>query len=493
MFPFWKPDSRTIGFFAGGKLKAVPVREGGIPYDICDAPDGSAFMGGAAWNRNDVILFMSKEFRLQKVSAKGGAGSVPVTTLDPGETSHRWPSFLPDGQHFLYLALGRPGDPGELHVGSLDGAPPTSLGPSDSNALYSQGHLLSVRAGQLVARPFDAAARLPPQDPLTLAPARIEPGARGLGHFSAADSGFLAYRESSAASQQLTWRDRNGKVVGTVGERGRFSNLDLSPDGTRVAVSTRAVGSSNSSSVASDIWIADLRNGNSDRLTTDPGLEFDPIWSRPDGRTIAFISNRTRDRWSAFRRPSDGSAKDELLIPADSSVYPSDWAPDGLSILYTNDSEDVWVLPLGGARKRFALPRTPGRKESAIFSPNGRWIAYVSDKSGRREIYVRAFPSGEGEAKVSRDGGTAPRWRADGKEIFFLSLDSTLMAVRVETTNGVSVMPAESLFPTSLSLNNNNPYAVARDGRFLMPMAVDPRGTPPITVLVNWEANLPRQ
>ncbi len=248
----------------------------------------------------------------------------------------------------------------------------------------------------------------------------------------AAESGVVAYLEPSDPIQQLTWRDRKGKIVGRFGETGRFSNLDLSPDGTRLALSARTGLPGNW-----DIWITDLRTGNFDRLTTDPANEFDPRWSPRDGNSAAFISGRVPGRWSSFRRPSNGSAEDELLVHAESSVYISDWTPDGQSVLYTNggkdDREDLVVLPLDGARKPFTLLRTKGRKETPVFSPDGRWIAYISDKSGRREIYARAFPSGEAEVKVSRDGGRAPRWSADGREIFCLSPDATMMAVRVET------------------------------------------------------------
>ena len=482
-FPFWKPDSREIGFFAGGKLRAVQVRQGAAPYVICEAPEGSALSGGATWNRDDVIVFMSPAFTLQQVSAKGGAAPVAVTRLEQGEISHRWPSFLPDGQHFLYLALGQPGAPGNLRVGSLDGAPPTMLGASDSNALYSRGQLLSVIGRRLVIRRFDDSARRVSGEPFPLAPMAIEPDAPGLANFSAAESGVVAYLEPSDAIQQLTWRDRKGKIVGTFGETGRFSNLDLSPDGTRLALSARTGLPGNW-----DIWIADLRTGNFDRLTTHPASEFDARWSPRDGNSVAFISARVPGRWSAFRRPSNGSHADELLVHAESSVYVSDWTPDGQSVLYTNDSEDLFVHPLDGARKPFTLRRTEGRKETAVFSPDGRWIAYISDKSGRREIYARAFPSGEVEFKVSRDGGRAPRWSADGREIFFLSPEATMMAVRVETAKEFKAAAPEELFKTPLS-QNQFPYAVARDGRFLMPMPIDTVVARQITILLNW---LPR-
>jgi hypothetical protein len=484
--PFWKADSQEVGFFAEGKLKAVPARIGGIAYDICDAPEGYSYYAGGAWSQDDVIIFMSSSFTLQRVSARGGIAPTPLTLLQPGQTSHRWPSFLPDGQHYLYLALGPQGEPGVLYVGSLDGTAPVSLGPSESNALYSNGRLVSVKNGQLVATPFDVATRRTSGDPAAMTSVDTIEAHLGLGRFadfSAASSGVISYRASAPERlQRLTWRDRRGKAVETVGNPAAFFNLDLSPDGSKLAVSTRTRLS------ASDIWIFDLRTGNSIPLTTDRAQEYDPRWS-PDGNWISFESDRTPGRWSAFRRRADGSGVDEPVIPADSSVYPTSWTPRGM--LYAQN-EDLFVFPLDGRRKPLGLRRTEGRKSTVVLSPNGHWIAYISQKSGRREIYVRAFPDGEVEYKVSRDGGVAPRWSVAGDEIYFLAPDAALMAARVETVPHFRSAPPEFLFASGLrELPNQFPYAVAQDGRFLIPMPVDPRGAAPVTVLLNWGLSAP--
>jgi eukaryotic-like serine/threonine-protein kinase len=485
-FPFWKPDSQEIGFFADGKLKTVPVR-GGIPTVVCDAPaqtEGTETDDlGATWNRDDVIVFMSSAFTLQKVAARAGMTPLPITTLAVGETAHRWPSFLPDGQRFLYLALGQPGDLGDLRIGSLDGSPATSLGRFESNALYSDGHLVFLSGAQLVAQRFDASVgRLTgPHLPVVTTLKFTMWNRRGA--FSVSENGVLAYNPGGpiVSEQRLTWRDRTGRSLGTFGAIGRFPTIDLSPDGTRVAVALSRDGSN------SDIWIIDIARGDGVPLTSDPAWEFDPAWSH-DSNQLAFNSNRTGGRFSLFSRAANGSGGDELLVAALAAAETPVWTPDDRSIVY-GDDRDLWIRPLDGSQKPSVLWKTKARERAGTLSADGRWMAYTSDKSGRQEIYVRAFPSGDAEHKVSLDGGMAARWRGDGKEVFFLSLDSTMMAARVETANGFKAMVPEPLFASGLTLVNLRPYAVARDGqRFLIPMAVDPRDSPPITVSMNWQA-----
>jgi len=491
IFPFWKPDGSEIGFFAGAKLKTVPVR-GGVPSIICDAPEiheGTDYDEvGGTWNRDDVIVFMSSAFTLQKAPARGGAPPVAITTLGKGETAHRWPFFLPDGEHFAYLVLREPGDLGELRIGSLSGTSSTSLGRYESNARYAAGHLLFLSGGQLVARRFDASTGTLTGPTLPVVTTPKFTTWNKLAAFSVSESGVLAYHPGGpiVSDQRLTWRDRSGMARGTVGDIGRFPALDLSPDGQRLAVSVLAKGGNQT-----DIWIIDFTRGDAVPLTSDPAWEFDPGWSH-DGNQIAFNSNRHGGRFDLFSRPSNGSGRDELLVGAQSAAETPVWSPDDRSIVYGDDG-DVWIYPLDVSKRAAALWRTPARERAPALSPDGRWIAYTSDRSGRLEIYVRAFPSGDTEQKVSLDGGVAPRWRADNGEIFFLSLDATMMASRVETSKAFRAMIPEPLFATGLSVTNLRPYAVAGDGqRFLIPMSVDPRGSPPITVLSNWQARLPR-
>ena len=490
IFPFWRPDGSEIGFFAGGKLKTVPVR-GGVPSIVCDAPEiheGTDYDEiGGTWNRDDVIVFMSNAFTLQKVPARAGAPPMAITTLGKGETAHRWPFFLPDGDHFLYLVVGEPGDLGELRIGSLSSTASTSLGRYESDARYAAGHLLFVSGGQLVARRFDASTGTLTGPTLPVVTTPKFSTWNKLAAFAVSESGVLAYHPGGpiVSDQRLTWRDRSGRPRGTVGDVGRFPALDLSPDGKRLAVAILA-----KSGNQTDIWILDFTRGDAVPLTSDPAWEFDPGWSH-DGHKIAFNSNRTAGRFGLFLRPSNGSGSDEMLLAARAAAETPVWLPGDRAILYGDDG-DVWIRRLDGSKPPSALWRTPARERAATLSPDGHWIAYTSDKSGRMEIYVRAFPSGDAEQKVSLDGGVAPRWRADSGEIFFLSLDATMMAARVDTSKAFRAMIPESLFPTGLSLTNLRPYAVAADGRFLIPMSVDPRASPPITVLSNWQARLPK-
>ena len=489
LFPFWKPDGSAIGFFAGGQLKIVDAR-GGLPTIVCDAPEiaeGSEYDEvGGTWNRDDVIVFMSRTFTLQKVAARAGAVPEPLTGLANGETAHRWPTFLPDGRHFLFLALTKAGEPGDLRVGSLDGAPMTSLGRFDSNARYSAGHLIFLSGDQLVARRFDPTTRLPTGPAMPLVTTSKFRTWNNLGAFSASESGVLAHHPGGpiVSDQRLTWRDRAGRVTRTFSDTGRFPTLDLSPDGTRVAVSFVK------GTAASDIWVFDLTRDDGVPVTSDPAWEFDPSWSN-DGRRLVFNSNRTEGRVNLFTRPSDGSGRDELVVAARSTAETPVWTPDDRAIVYTDDG-DLWVRPASGGQPA-VLWKTAARERAGSLSPDGRWIAYTSDRSGRHEIYVRAFPSGETEHKVSVDGGMASRWRGDGKELFFLSLDAALMAARVDTTGAFKAAIPESLFATGISLVTLRPFVVSRDGQqFLVPTAADGRGPPPITLVVNWPARLSR-
>ena len=488
LFPFWKPDGSAIGFFADGKLKSVPVR-GGVPTVICDAPASMRWEGagydevGATWGRDDVIVFMSEKFALQKVSARGGVPE-SLTTLGAGEIAHRWPAFLPDGNRFLYLAVTRSGSLGELRLGSLDGEPAVPLGSYESNAVYADGHLLFLIGGQLVARRFDSATREVSPTPVPVARTVNFSTWNHLGSFTASGTGTIAFHPGGPVpvEQRLAWRDRAGRAGGVFGEVGRYTSFDLSPDGTRAAVSLKKIGK------ATDIWVTHLTRGDSVPLTSDPAWEFDPSWS-PDGRRIVFNSNRAAGRTSLFWRASSGSGDDTLVVTASVGAETPVWRPDGQAIVYA-DGGDLWTSSIGDARKPSVLWRSPAREMAPALSPNGRWVAYISDRSGRPELYIRALPDGEDEKKVSVDGAMAPRWRGDGRELFFLTLDAVMMAARVDVETGATG-PIEILFPTSLSFASLRPYAVSPDGqRFLMPVAIERE--PPITAVINWQARLPK-
>jgi eukaryotic-like serine/threonine-protein kinase len=476
-YPFWRPDSRAIGFLSGGKLKTV-ARDGGIPIDVCDALTGSKSQGGAAWSSDDVIVFTGADGRLHKVAARGGP-ALPVTTLADGDAHHRWPSFLPDGRHFLYLP--DRADSNQLFVGSLDGGPAKPLGRFESNAIYSSGHLISAEAGMLVSRAFSLQTLDVTGEPTPIAPLnRWSPLFSARGAFSVASSGLLVYHVGIPRDLRLMWFDRHGQPLTPIGDVATYLNLDRSPDETRVAVSSVPANSDNI-----DIWILDLtKGGDKFRITTSARSgENDPAFF-PDGRQVAFTSTRLGG-FDLFRRPAAVVGDDELLVKARTFITsPSVY---GSTILF-HDAGGMWTVSVDGDRKPVSLPKTGDTDESGVFSPDGRWIAYSSNLEGRFEIYVRSHPSGDTVFKVSRDGGLQPRWRGDGKEIFFLSPTARLMTVSVDPAKKWSGAPS-GLFDTGLPLTNQKTYVVSNDGqRFLMPMPVGSRGVPPITVISNWMA-----
>jgi dipeptidyl aminopeptidase/acylaminoacyl peptidase len=319
------------------------------------------------------------------------------------------------------------------------------------------------------------------------------------GQFSAATTGSIAVLAHSATGRpmyDLTWRDRTGASVGTEGEPGVYFNLNLSRDEGRI-VASRYWDAPDAPGRRwnVDIWAVDrTRAGTSTRLTFDSSLDLDPVWS-PDGSAIVFTSaRRSPSPYSLFRRPANGSA-DELVLKAESaSLVGADWSPDGNFLLYSTwgDNRSLWMLPLQGDRTPRAFLDTQFNESAGVFSPDGRWVAYESDESGRTNVYVRPFPSGSESFQISRDGGRSPRWRGDGRELFFLGPDGTMMAAGMAASERVvrAAVP-HALFQTGLNeaIDHTHPYAVLRDGqRFLMPVRRNPPGFAPITVLWNWPA-----
>ncbi len=488
--PFWSPDSQSIGFFARGRLQKVQVN-GGSAVTICEARAVGVILTppGGTWNGNDVIVFGTSDGPLLRVDAHGGT-PVPVTTLIKSDTTHAWPSFLPDGQHFLYLARGPVTQ--ELRVGSLTSGDTATLGPFESNGVYAAGHLFSVRGGNLGAQSFDPDShRLGAKSILLAAQTGVDP----LGHamFSVSAAGRLAYSRTARILSKLTWLDRDGKPVGTAGDPGVFLNLNLSPEERRVAVSQLTQQPAAKPQI--DIWIIDLdRAGATRRLTDDPAWEFDPVWSH-DGTRVAFSSNRPdplKSPYSLFVRAADRSGRDEPLVKPDAHGTATDWSHDGRYVVYSKGEAgaDLWTLPLAGDRKPVVFFETPHHEGSPSFSPDGRWLAYESNVSGRNRIFVRPFPAQEGEFQISRNEGWSPRWRGNGRELFFLLYDGTVMAAGIDTTKGFKSTVPAPLFKTDLRRGDNHPYAVTRDGqRFLIPIRTE---EPSITVVLNWPAILAR-
>jgi eukaryotic-like serine/threonine-protein kinase len=485
---FWKPDSQEIAFFVGDQLKTVALH-GGSPIVVATV-DHQANLG--TWGRGNVIIVPKPGDGLQKVSATGGR--LEAATVLTGEKSfHRTPQFLPDGVHFLYTV--HPAGPGqlELRVGSLESKEMVeSLGTFESNVVYAGGYLFFVRGGyfgggNLMVRPFDPERRRLSGPPGALGLTAAVYARMRFGAFSvSAESGRLVYLPRLQAMFDLTWHNRSGHEVGTVGEPGVYQHLDLSPDDTRVAVSVQT--QPTGQPLQMDIWTIDVRpGGGASRVTEDPAYEADPAWSG-DGRQLAFSSGRPR--WGLFVRPSNGSGKDVRLVEPAQSIASPDWSVDNKTIVYM-DGGDLWTLPMTGDRKPAVFANTAATEKQPVFSVDGRWVAYISDRSGRDEVYVRAFPRDETVNQVSRDGGWTPRWRGDGRELFFLSPASKMMSVSIDPTKGTALGAPRELFRTDLRPDfQHRPFDVTRDGeRFLVPTM---RPGEDFRVVLNWRTLLPR-
>jgi len=498
---FWSPDSRFLAFLTLGKLKKIDLA-GGPAQTLCDAP--GAFTG--SWGPDGVILLGGRS-GLSRVAVAGGA-PVPLTRLDPSrqESSHGAPHFLPGGRRFLYTAYSRQGI-STAYAGSLDGGVPKHLMDPGFKVLYAAsppaktGHLLFERQDILMAQAFDAA--------------RLEligeafPVVENIRGFSASSTGVLAYRQATAGEKsRLTWKDRAGRTLGTVGEPGQYADVQLSPDEKRAAVTILE-----EAGAGGDVWLLDLARGVPTRFTFHPEFDSCSAWS-PDGTRLVFSSqhsNRGGPR-SLFQKPSSGAGEEEVLIK-EGGGHLDDWSPDGRFLLFSgrsssNTSADLWVLPLTRDRKPRPLLQTEFAEGLGQVSSDGRWLAYLSTESGRSEVYVRAFaPAAGSEAsgkwRISTAGATAARWRGDGKEIFYTALDGKLMAVPVRAPpTGVSILepgaPVE-LFATPLRTRLSAAttvdliyhYDVTRDGqRFLMILPEESKEPEAIQLLVNWTAGL---
>jgi Tol biopolymer transport system component len=492
IYPFWAPDGRAIGFFAEGKLKRIELTGGAVRV----LADVSNPVGGA-WSADGVILFTpSSTDPLLRIQATGGP-VVPATHLAAGQAGHHWPQFLPDGRRFLFLvSTGQPETYG-VYVGSLDGGEPTRIMPGDTAAAYAPpGYLLLVARGVLVAYPFDLASATVTGEPIPVAQGIGECCDRGA--FSVSAQGILAYRGGMANRRQLAWIDRTGKVLGAVGavDDAILALPDLSADDQRVAFN-RALPNV-------DIWVVGVGEGVPRRFTFERAIDAGAVWS-PDGSRIVFRSFR-EGAYNLFEKPVNGTADEQPLLVTSLPKAPLDWSRDGRLLLFsTQDPKtgtDLWALPMTGERKPFAVLQTRFDEIEGQFSPDGRWLAYVSNESGRDEIYVQAFPDAGGKWQISTSGGLQPRWRRDGQELFFVAPDNRLMAAPIRVAPGTKALEAGApvaLFPTRLATGVNivpagfqarAQYAVAADGRFLMNVSADEGVTSPITIVQNWMVGL---
>jgi hypothetical protein len=493
ILPFWSPDSRSLGFFAGGKLKTIGI-SGGRPTTLANAPNGR----GGAWNREGVIIFCpTPPAPLYRIPASGGEAT-PINTVDlaQGSFGPRWlPTFLPDGRHYLYLAAIRNLNvQRELRVGSLDSDDSKLLLSVYSNAVYAPpGYLIFRREATLMAQRFDADKLAVAGDPFPIAEDVGFDATSFQGFFSVSDNGVLVYHSGAAGKTQFTWVDRTGKELGIVGEAADQGDLQLSPESARLAF--RRV---ESRTGAINIWLMDLARGTASPFTFEQTIDFAPIWS-PDGNRIVFASLRDGPP-NLLQKVSNSAGNEEPLLKNFIPKIPFDWSRDGRFIIYgvidPKTSWDLWVLPLDGDRTPIPFLQTDADERQAQFSPNGKWVAYASIESGRTEVYVRPFPAAAGKWQVSTGGGEQPRWRRDGRELFYLSADHKLIAVEVNTEGPTfEHHTPNALFVTRVG-GIDTPgdyYAVTADGqRFLLNNLVEEAGHTPITVVVNWTADLKR-
>jgi serine/threonine protein kinase len=491
--PFWSPDGRFIGFFAQRKLKRIEV-SGESLLTLCDAAQG---MGGA-WSRGGVIVFAPHGHSvLYSVTAAGGTPT-PLTVLDPSrrENGHTWPYFLPDGRRFVYHVNAFHQENRGINVGSLEGSGGQRLLRADSNATYAPpGYLVFVRGGTLLAQPFDAErlkitdAPLPVTDQVRYD--RIDQHAP----FSVSENGMLTYEIGGNTNSQLVWFDRGGRRLEPLGERDRYLHPELSPEGKRVAVEIR-----DPRTRKSDLWLFDLARGVRTRFTSSPGSNVLPHWS-PDGNRIVFAVSR-EEGGILFQKSLDGAVSEELpLKPSASGLTPTDWSPDGRFILYQQYNRDpkagidLWVLPLFADRQPKLFLKSKFGAPQGRFSPDGQWMAYASAESGKEEMYVQRFPATGDKVRISAGGGTHPRWRRDGKELFYFAPDRRIMAVVVKTGDTFEAGKPQVLFEArdAVVYYSRYPYAVTPDGqRFLINTSVGEAVDAPITVVLNWTAGLRR-
>lgn len=507
--PFWSPDGQFIAFFAGGKLKKIEASGGGAVETLCDARDGHR----GTWNRAGVILFPLNN-ALYRVAAEGGS-AIPVTAISQSnqQSAPLWPHFLPDGRRFLYTVITSNRRDDSIQVGSLDSKESKRLLASHWMAAYApasndrEGHLLFVRDDNLMAQRFDATHLWLTGEPVLLA-ARVSDFVH-VASFSVAANGTLAYSPASADKTQLTWFDRAGKKLGTVGLATRDVHAALSPDGKRVAVSRGEPesginhASSNVPFQPSDIWILDLQGGTASRLTFDSCSDY-PVWSS-DGNRIAYSSNRN-GHMDIYQRAANGAGGEDLLMKSNEDKYATDFSRNGqfltYSILSPRTAFDIWLLPLIGKGKSLPLLQTQFGEVAGQFTPDSKWMAYQSNDSGRWAIYVRPLAADVGQGDQSAAGrwpisngdGIFPRWRGDGKELFYLGSDDRIMAAEVSMGQANGQPTFEAGIPKQLftaPIIGHVPFTVTPDGqRFLVNTQTGEEKSSAISVVLNWPALL---
>ena len=485
---FWSPDSQFVAFFVQDELKKIPLA-GGPVQTICNTgPLSAPDWGEGAWSPDGVILFMPREQDvLFRVPASGGVAE-PATSFETsrGERGHFYPQFLPDGRRFLYLARGTQENSNGIYLGSLDSDQTELVLSGGLNAVYSRsGHLLAAREGTLLAYAFDAERGRLTADPVPIATG-VPMYADLRGQFTVSDSGLLAY-SNQPTPMELAWLDRKGKRVRTVGESGTYLDIELSPDGRRLAIERF-----DPNPGSADIWQLDLARDVYSRLTFDPTWAFLPRWSR-DGELLVFVTWNWSGGFSLYQVSRKDTREPELLFDLEANYTPYiDWSHDGRYVA-VNRADDVLILPLFGDREPHTFLDSHFKESYGRFSPDGHFFAYVSNETGRDEVYVTTFPEPGSKWIVSTEGGRDPKWRPDGEELFFVSASGLLMAVNVNLSSGFDADVPKELFPVGLTdFPDKSNYAVTADGeQFLVLGRVAGARPRPFTVVLNWQAELP--
>ena len=482
-YPFWSPDSQSLGFFADGQLKRADLSSNSV-RNLTEAPNGR----GGTWNREGMILFSGgPNSPIYRISAEGGQ---PERVTELGNSpSHRWPSFLPDGRHFLYTAQGSP-EVGGIYLASIDGQKGTKIAGVIVNSSPFDEYLLFVRNITLIAQKIDVGkGRLEGQEKAIVDRAGAVDD-RNYSPFSISQNGILAYTPFDLKAFQLKWFDRAGKELGSLEPKESFAEFELSRDGQRLVTDRQASGQPT-------IWIMDLERGTLVPVSREVGQS--PVWA-PDGHSVVFSASGSTTTGSGsasriVRKWIDGSEREETLVSSKVAIYSDDWSQDGKWLLYeefvTPANVDLYVLSMEGERTSQPYLQLPGNETHGRISPDGRWLAYSSDESGRSEIYVQSFPkTGGGKWQISAQGGDEAFWRGDGRELFFISLDQKLMSVEIKPGEKLEPGIPKALFQTNIVSSHltgdRNYYVPSRDGKkFLINSAIQEKGQTSVIVRLN--------
>jgi Tol biopolymer transport system component len=486
-FPFWSADGQSLAFFADGKLKKLSLA-GGLVQTLCDAPTGR----GGTWNKDGVIVFTPSGHLgvgLYKILASGGTPTqITVPDKTQVEDSHRWPQFLPDGIHYLYSAIHLSGGRqlSEVYVGSLNSNEKRLVTKASTNVAYVAPYLLYYHDRTLFGQHFDTKTFELTGEPIPiLTDVQYSPRiSRAV--FAASNTHLLvAQKAGDTGASQFLWFNRQGQEIGTALKPGIYGNMMLSPNGKIVASDVTDPVSQNT-----DIWTFDLETQSAKRLTFDPAIDSVPIWS-PDGTRLVFSSNRGVT-FDLYLKDTNG-AQEEKHIPQDGpDRFPSDWSRDGKYVIFERGA-DLWFLTIPELRATEFLKASSTLKNGQ-FSPDGKWVAYSSNESGRWEVYVTSFPEAHGKWQVSNAGGDQPRWRSDGKELFYLGPDSKMMAVPVKTGANFDAGTPTALFQANprelVATSEQFSYDVSKDGQKFLINTQLKTGMAPMSVVLNWTAKL---